>query len=340
MEKESGEAASVLERQFAANDPSVAALAQALRRSTPQHVVTIGRGSSDHAASFFSYLVMSRLGLWTTSLPMSLVTLEQAPLSGKNVAAFAFSQSGKSPDLIAPMELLRNDGATTVAFVNAPDSPLARAVDTMLPLHAGEERSVAATKSFIAQLAAGVHVIAAWTEDQSLLAALNSLPAMLLDAQSKWADASFSDLIDSDRLFVLARGSGLAIAQEAALKFKETCGIQAEAFSGAEVKHGPMALIEDGYPLLIFAPRGPTQSGLLSLATEMRQRGARVLLAATPEVRESGIDVELPIVPTAHPLLDPISAIQSFYLFVESLSRARGLNPDAPRHLSKVTLTH
>jgi len=142
-------------------------------------------------------------------------------------------------------------------------------------------------------------------------------------------------LKNADRLFVIGRGLGLPIALEAALKFKETCGIQAEAFSGAEVKHGPMALVEAGYPLLVFAPRGPAQAGLLALADEMRGRGARVLLAApagTP-------GAELELATTGSEDLDPIAAVQSFYPMVEALARARGLDPDRPRHLAKVTQT-
>jgi glucosamine--fructose-6-phosphate aminotransferase (isomerizing) len=122
---------------------------------------------------------------------------------------------------------------------------------------------------------------------------------------------------------------------EAALKFKETCTLQAEAFSGAEVKHGPMALVGDDFPLLVFAPRGPAQTGLLTMASEMKSRGARVLLAApagTP-------GAELRLIETSHVDLDPIAAILSFYLMVETLSRTRGHDPDQPRHLSKVTRT-
>src|SRR5262249_2970918 len=143
--------------------------------------------------------------------------------------------------------------------------------------------------------------------------------------------AAIDALVDADRLFVIGRGTGLAVAMEAALKFKETCGIQAEAFSGAEVQHGPMALIEEGYPLLVFAPRGPAQAGLLTLAEQMRQRGARVLLAAPAGTPGS----ELPLVPGGCEDVDPIAAIQSFYPMVEALARARGLDPDQPRHLAK-----
>jgi glucosamine--fructose-6-phosphate aminotransferase (isomerizing) len=123
---------------------------------------------------------------------------------------------------------------------------------------------------------------------------------------------------------------------EAALKLKETCAIQAEAFSGAEVRHGPMALVTEGYPLLVFAPRGPAQAGLVAMAGEMRSQGARVLLAApagTP-------GCNLPLVPARAVDLDPVCAIQSFYPMAEALSRARGLDPDRPRHLAKITRTH
>jgi len=169
-----------------------------------------------------------------------------------------------------------------------------------------------------------------------LRGALDGLPRALERASGQDWRRGVSALKDADRLFVIGRGLGLPIAMETALKFKEVCGIQAEAFSGAEVKHGPMALIEEGYPLLVFAPRGPAQAGLLALADEMRRRGARVLVAApvgTP-------DAELPLVVAGHEDLDPIAAIQTFYLAVEALARARGLDPDKPRHLSKVTLTH
>lgn len=134
---------------------------------------------------------------------------------------------------------------------------------------------------------------------------------------------------------VVGRGLGLPVAMEAALKFKETCAIQAEAFSSAEIKHGPMALIDEGYPLLVFAPRGPEQAGVVALAEEMRGRGARVLLAAPDDVPARDLTLSM----ADDEVLDPLLAIQSFYIMAAKLSVARGLNPDAPRHLSKVTKT-
>ncbi|WP_094778446.1 SIS domain-containing protein [Paraburkholderia ribeironis] len=314
----------------------VEALAATLA-AQPRHVaLTVARGSSDHAASYFASLTMSRLGVPVASLPMSVATLQQAPLQVRDQLALAFSQSGKSPDLVGTMQALRNAGALTVAAVNAPNSPLADACEWQLPLVAGPELSVAATKSYIAMLSMSAQLVAHWQRDADLLAALNTLPDALHSAgRLDWSNA-VDELRGIERMIVIGRGLGLAIAQEAALKLKETSGIQAEAFSSAEVRHGPMELIDRDYPLLVFAPRGPEQAGLLQLARDMQARGARVLLAAPDDVPHA----TLPLANTAHAALDPIAAILSFYVMAAGLAAARGRNPDAPRHLNKVTETH
>ncbi|WP_105510864.1 SIS domain-containing protein [Paraburkholderia sp. BL21I4N1] len=314
----------------------VEALATKLAQQ-PRHVaLTVARGSSDHAASYFASLTMSRLGVPVASLPMSVATLQQAPLQVRDQLALAFSQSGKSPDLVGTMQALRAAGALTVAAVNAPSSPLADACEWHLPLVAGPELSVAATKSYIAMLSISAQLVAHWQKDADLLAALNTLPEALQTAgKLDWTQA-VDELRGVERMIVIGRGLGLAIAQEAALKLKETSGIQAEAFSSAEVRHGPMELIDRDYPLLVFAPRGPEQTGLLQLARDMRARGANVLLAAPADVAEA----TLPLATTAHAALDPIAAILSFYVMAAGLAAARGRNPDAPRHLNKVTETH
>ncbi|GAA5184915.1 SIS domain-containing protein [Niveibacterium umoris] len=336
MLEEAREAPVAVTRQLAADREAYAAFGAELRVHPPTSLLTIARGSSDHAAHYMAYLIMARLGRLVTSLPMSLVTLYQSKLQSEGLVSFGFSQSGQSPDLVIPTEFLAQQGARTAAFVNQQASPLADAAKWVFGLHAGPEKSVAATKSYIAQLVAGARVVAAWQDDIALQVAIEQLPEVLMQAARQDWSPAVEALADADRLFVLGRGTGLAIAMEAALKFKEVCGIQAEAFSGAEVQHGPMALVGDGFPLLIFAPRGPAQAGLLQLADDMRRRGARVLLAApagTP-------GAELPLVTAGNEDLDPIAAIQSFYPMVEALARARGMDPDTPRHLSKVTKTH
>lgn len=336
MLKEARAAAQAVAAQFTQNTAIYAELGAKLRAQPPRSVVTIARGSSDHASAYFAYLVMAQLGKLVTSLPMSLITLYRSPIEAAEVLAVAVSQSGQSPDLIGPMRYLRDGGATTVAMVNDPDSPLAQASEWVLPLVAGQEKSVAATKSFIASLTASAALVAHWANDQPMLAALAKLPEQLALASVQDWSAAFSILGNADRIMVLGRGWSHSIAMEAALKFKETCAIQAEAFSSAEVKHGPMALVEEGYPILIFATRGPAQEGLIATAREMRARGARVLLAAPPDVAERDLTLFIADLPA----LDPILAIQSFYPMVEAVARLRGFDPDVPRHLSKVTKTH
>jgi glutamine---fructose-6-phosphate transaminase (isomerizing) len=287
-----------------------------------------------------AYLVMARLGLLVTSLPMSLVTLHGARLRTEGLVSFAFSQSGQSPDLVEPTREFRQRGALTVALVNDEQSPLAQAARWLLPLHAGRERSVAATKSYVAQLVAGARLVAAWQGDAALAAALQALPAAIdraLAHEATWCEAAVPALARAQRMVVVGRGVGLAIALEAALKLKEVCGLQAEALSSAELRHGPLALIEPGYPVLVFAPRGPAQAGLLALADDLRTRGATVLVAAPVAPETHG--VALPLAITDEPDLDPIAAIVPFYAMLDALARARGRDPDRPPHLSKVTRT-
>ena len=335
MLDEAHEASGAVARLLAADRDVYASLGAELRAAPPQSLLTIARGSSDHAAHYMAYLIMARLGRLVTSLPMSLITLYQSRLRCDGLVSFAFSQSGQSHDLVVPTRFFRDGGARTVAFVNDMTSPLADAAQWTFDLHAGVETSVAATKSYVAQLVAGARVVGAWQRDSALQRALEGLPSALQRAAQQHWQRAIDALAGADRLLVISRGLGLAVAMEAALKLKEVCGIQAEAFSGAELQHGPMALVDEGYPLLVFAPRGPAHAGLVALAADMQRRGARVLLAA-PAATPGSV---LPLVETDAEDLDPIAAIQSFYPMVEALARARGVDPNAPRHLAKVTLT-
>jgi glutamine---fructose-6-phosphate transaminase (isomerizing) len=339
MAFEAAEAPAAVARLLVHDDERVAALAHALRDAPPRALLTLARGSSDCAAHYTAYLVMARLGRLVTSLPMSLVTLYRARIDCDGLLALAFSQSGQSPDLVEPMREFAARGAQGVAFVNDAGSPLAAAARWVFPLHAGAETSVAATKSCIAQMAAGARFVAAWQRDAALGTALAALPAALDSALAlapRWAAAALPLLAPAQRLLVVGRGTGLALAMEAALKLKEVCGLQAEALSGAELRHGPLALVEPGYPVLMFAPRGPAQAGLFALAADLRGRGAQVLLAAPPE---DAADAALPLATSADPDLDPIVALASLYPMVDALAAACGRDPDRPPHLTKVTRT-
>ena len=336
MLKEAISAADCVALQLSSDVERYADLGRKLRSTSFDTALTIARGSSDHAANYCAYLIMSRMGRLVASLPMSLITLNRAPIETRNTLAIAISQSGQSPDVVDPMRYFRGGAATTVALVNDIESPLAKAAEWAMPLHAGKEQSVAATKSFITSLVAGARLVAQWQNDPDQLAGLQALPAALRAATEVDWSAALEVLAPARNIMVVGRGVSFPIALESALKFKETSALQAEAFSGAEIKHGPMALIEDGYPLLIFATRGPTQASVLQLAAEMRTRGAKVILAAPADVAER--DLTLPVAAT--PDLDPIVAVQAFYIMAAHLSKARGMDPDRPRHLSKVTKTN
>lgn len=321
--------------QLERNRSMLAEVGERLRQAEPRAAVTVARGSSDHAAGYFAYLCMKSRGIPVASLPPSLTTLAKAPWQLQGQLAVAISQSGQSPDLVATQRALAAGGARTLALVNTPQSPLGAASDIEVPLFAGEERSVAATKSYLATLSAGAQLLAHWNQDQRWQAALEQLPERLTEAlEQDWSPA-IEALEGADRLMVIGRGAGLAVAQEAALKFKETCAIQAEPFSGAEVRHGPMALIGPGYPVLVFAPPGPEQAGLLELAEWLEGIGAQVVLATDEAVSQR----RLTLTDAGHETLQPLSVIQSFYVMVAGLAQARDSDPDRPRHLRKVTRT-
>jgi glucosamine--fructose-6-phosphate aminotransferase (isomerizing) len=333
MRNEALEASDVVQNQIEANEDIIQDIAQILNQKNPYSLISIARGSSDHAAQYMNFLATIKLGKLTTSLSMSALTIYQAEIDVSKSVGVAISQSGQSPDVVIPMKYMREQLAPTIALVNDTNSPLAKTAEFVIPLHANKENAVAATKSFIASLSAGASLVGHWKGDEALTRSLYHLPDDLKKAQSLDWTKAISTLEKAKRIMVVGRGTGLSLALEAALKFKETCGIQAEAFSAAEIKHGPQALIEDGYPLFIFATRGPALLSLLDLATDMRARGANVILAAPSFVKEKDLEIQ-----SAHAEeLDIVTAIQSFYLMIEELSRVRGLNPDAPKHLLKVT---
>ncbi len=335
MYTEAAEAATAVARQFAANVATIDALVERLRAQPPRFIVTCARGSSDHAATYGKYLFETALGLVTASASPSVGSVYAVQPHMQDALFVAISQSGKSPDLLRNAEIAKAGGATVVALVNVVDSPLAKLADTVLPLHAGPENSVAATKSYLCSLAALLQLTARWSGDAKLLAAVDALPDAM---RAAWAQ-DWSELVSGLRLarqmFVLGRGLGLAAAQEAALKFKETCGLHAEAFSSAEVKHGPMAIVGPDFPVLAFAQDDDTGDSTAAVAAEFRKRGAPVWLASGGEAGP-GI---LPLPVSPHPALTPILTVQAFYAVANALSLARGFDPDVPPHLNKVTET-
>ena len=334
MFAEAAAAADAVERQREANRGALATLARRLRESPPRAIVTCARGSSDHAATYAKYLIETRLGIIVSSASPSVSSVYGVQPRLEGALCIAISQSGQSPDLLATIKAAKQAGARTLALVNVADSPLTALADDVLPLNAGEERSVAATKSYIAALAAIADLVAEWSGDSKLLTALRALPLQLRAAwKADWTPL-VDRLEDARGLFVIGRGLGLGVAQEAALKLKETCGLHAEAYSAAEVRHGPMALVGPGFPLLVFRQSDEAESSIEALAADAVARGGEVLVAG------GGVAgaVALPAI-SVHPAIEPILQIQSFYRSANALSLRRGLDPDRPPNLRKVTET-
>lgn len=335
MHAEAAEAGAVVARFLEVNHIGLERIGARLRAYPPEVVVTVARGSSDHAATYGKYLIETLSGVVTSSAALSVSSVYDAPLPGTGTTrlCIAISQSGRSPDLLAAVEMQRANGAFVVALVNATDSPLAAIADEVLALSAGTEKSVAATKSCIASLAGLAALTAAWTQDGNLDRALAELPDQLDRAFALDWSPAVAPLLDASSLFVIGRGYGLGVAQEAALKLKETCGLHAECFSAAEVKHGPMAIVGAGFPILAFAGSDAAGDDVRETAALFAARDAMVSLADA-----TGKAGNLPAL-AAHPALEPILMIESFYRFAAQLSIARGLDPDHPPFLNKVTRT-
>ncbi len=330
MHREAAEAPLVAERQVRELGGLMRALGQQLRALDPRVVITCARGSSDHVATFAKYLIETRIGVPVASFAPSTASIYGTKWRQLDRALFiAISQSGRSPDLLASAQAARDTGACVVAIVNEVNTPLADVAHVAIPMLAGPERSVAATKSFIASLLALAGLVAAWREDGELGEALASASEVLDRAWALDWSAAIPLLRDASSLFVLGRGLSLGIAQEAALKLKETCGLHGEAYSAAEVKHGPMAIVKAGFPVLMLPPGDEGESMFAPIAADFAERGARLLIAGDM----------LPVIPALNPALAPIGMIQSFYRLAAALSVARGLDPDRPPHLKKVTST-
>ena len=336
MFKEAAEASVVVAQQRTLNAALIADLAERLRSLDPQVIFTCARGSSDHAATFARYLFETRLKIPTISQAPSISSIYGgALLHMKGQPFILISQSGKSPDLLLSAEAARKAGALVIAFVNDVGSPLASLAEIVVPLHAGPEKSVAATKSYIATLAAFAHLVGQWTGDKELQSAVDALPNTLENAwAADWA-AGVELLTGAQSMFVLGRGLTFGIAQEAALKFKETSGIHAEAFSIAEVVHGPMALVKPGFPVLVFPPLDPAVTGLDRVIEQFVGRGAKIAVAGGGYERTTPLALQAGL----HSVTAPIAMIQSFYALVNALSVARGYDPDRPPMLQKVTET-
>ena len=334
MRQEAEEAAAAV-RRCLAQRAAIAAVAARLRALDPALVMVCARGSSGHAGTFLRYVLARDLGVVAAAAMPSVASLYHRRQRLGGALFVAISQSGRSPDLIVATEEARAAGALTLALVNDAASPLAAACALVLDVAAGPERSVAATKSVLASIAAGLALTAAWTGDAALAAALARLPDRLDAACALDWSALSAEIARVDRMFTLGRGPGLAIASEAALKLAETTGVAGLAYSSAELPHGPRALAGPDFPVVGFIQADAGQAGSAALLADLASRGTPVLAAG---LAGAGI-VSLPTVAPDHADTDLLPQLVSFYLAAEAAARARGHDPDHPPGLRKVTET-
>lgn len=334
MRREINEIPDAVDRLLTEGASRIAQTADEIRARDPRFLISVARGSSDHACSFLKYASELLLGLPMASVGPSVKSIYGVDMRCEDAVCISVSQSGQSPDIVQLTQSVTSGGAYSVAITNNTASALAEASTATLPIHAGPELSVAATKTFVTSLVAGLWLIAQVKRDEPLLRAIHGLPDSLSAAIAcDWS--AVADAVDGRSLFTLGRGLSLAISNEAALKFKETCQIHAESYSAAEVLHGPVSIVDQGFPVLALSSGDAAESNLAEVADKLAAKGADVF-ATSSRVKQATV---LPHVRTSHWMTDPIPTIASFYGMVESVATRRGVDPDMPRHLKKVTET-
>jgi len=341
LEQEILEQPEVLERLLEQERGTVEAVARAIRERAPRFMVLAARGSSDNAARYGQYLLGAVNGLPVALATPSLFTLYRRPPCLADALVVAVSQSGQSPDIVAVVEEGRRQGALTLAVTNDPTSPLARAAEWVVPLHAGAERSVAATKTYTASLLALGMISAALAGDEEMFAALRTVPEAIRQVVSSApticrASERYRYM---EACVVVSRGYNYATAYEIALKLKELTYVLAEPYSSADFQHGPVALVEKGFPVIAVVPEGAVTAEMVDFLRRLREREAELVVISAREEVLSLAQTPLPLPEGIPEWLSPMVAVVPGQLFALGLTQARGLDPDQPRGLQKVTRT-
>jgi glucosamine--fructose-6-phosphate aminotransferase (isomerizing) len=316
-------------------------IAARIRERAPRFVVIAARGSSDNAARYAQYLFGAHNRLPVCLATPSLFTAYAAGPSLADALVIGVSQSGRSPDIVSVLEAGRRDGALTLAITNEPGAPLAQAAEHVLPLLAGRERAVAATKTYTASLGALAMLSAALDEGPTRWGELARVPALVGTAIETNArlDEKVARYRYAEHFVVVGRGFNYSTAFELALKMKETSYLVAEPYSPADLLHGPMAMIDRGFPALVVAPSGRVLADLASLMGTLDERHAELVAISDEPLVLARARVALPLPPGVPEWLSPLVAILPGQLFAVALARTRGLDPDRPRGLNKVTET-
>jgi glutamine---fructose-6-phosphate transaminase (isomerizing) len=340
MREELAESPEVVARLLASAGAPLRRLANEMDRRGSRFILVAARGTSDHAATYAQYVLGARNGL-----PVGLATPSLSSLYGSgprmgDALVIGMSQSGRSPDIVAVLEDARRQGGLTLAITNDAGSPLAFAADVVVALDAGPERAVAATKTYVAQLA----VVALLSEalhgrtPEPALARLPDALATMLDLEPEVASLAARMSVQPGCV-VLGRGFQYATAREWALKLKEVAGVFADPYSGADYEHGPISLVEPGLPVLAVASSGPTMAGLVTLLERLAVIGADLLVVSDAAAARDLAHGSLPLPADVPEWLAPIVSIVPCQLFAYHLAIARGRDPEAPRNLNKITLT-
>ncbi len=342
VETEIREQPGALARTITGARPAVIELAREVRRRKIEWVMIAARGTSDHAAVYATYLLAAANGLPVALATPSLYTWYRRPPRLANALVLGISQSGRSEDVVEVLAEARRQGAITAAVTNEPSSPLSGAVDHVLDLAVGPERAVAATKTYTATLATIALLSAELEDDGERRDWLERLPGIVADTIERTAErvaAAAAAHAGMDRCVVLSRGFNYATALEIALKMKELAYVTTVPYSSADFMHGPVAILEPGYPVLLVAPSGELAAQLAALVPGLRARGADVLVIGNSgEVLDATVE-PLPIAAAVPEWLSPVPAVVPGQLLAMGLAAAKGQDPDHPRGLSKVTIT-
>lgn len=341
LEREILEQPDVIRHLLSSETDNVRRIADAIRQRSPQFAMFVARGSSDNAARYGQYLfgVTSRLPV-ALATP-SLYTLYGAPPRLRDALVLAISQSGQSPDIVSVVEEGRRQSANTVAITNDLRSPLAAAAEHTIDLHTGKEQSVAATKTYTASLVALAMLSTLLADDHARFQALQGIPDFISQV-SKTASDTIKAAIRyryMDACVVLSRGYNYATAFEIALKLKELTYVLAEPYSSADFQHGPLALVERGFPVLAVVPEGALAEELVDFLNQLHERGAELVVISSLPGALALAQTPLPIPPGIPEWLSPIVTVVQGQLFALGLTLAKGFDPDHPRGLRKVTLT-
>ncbi len=332
----------MLRRLIDVEYPNISAIAEEARAREVEYVLIAARGTSDNAATFAKYLFGAMNRLPVALAAPSLYTVYESPPRLRNALVLAISQSGMSPDVVSVVKDARRQGMFTIALTNTPGSALALAAERTIFCRAGEERSVAATKTYTAQLTALAMLSAALSEDEGRLRSLRQVPKAVAQALALNGEVSrrVGRYRGMDRCVVISRGYNYATAFEIALKVKELSLVVAEPYSSADFAHGPIALLEAGFVTLVIALGGQVFPDMLRLLIVAKERGAHLIVISDRQQALELAQTPLPLPVCLDEWLSPIAAVVPGQLFAYHLALAKGLDPDHPRGLQKVTLTH